>query len=59
MIKAALNVQYKHTYVNIKQSIYTVGEKGNSGLNNLRMDFSYKIIIPVYGKVALWDTKIF
>ena len=23
------------------------------------MDFSYKIIIPVYGKVALWDTKIF
>ena len=55
MIKAALNVQYKHTYVNIKHSIkfYTVGEKANSGLNNLRMNFSYKIIIPVYGKVAL------
>ena len=33
--------------------------KGNSRLNNLKMDFSYKIIIPVYGKVALWDTKIF
>ena len=49
-----ISVQYKHTYVIMKNSIYTVGDKGNSGLNNLRMDFSFKIITPVHvcGNVA-------